>query len=204
MKNIISFFLFTCLVINCSAQNVPALDARLSTYTYPFPVQFQVLQNQGQALEMFYMDVKPQNANGKTVLLLHGKNFNGAYWKQTAMALADKGFRVIIPDQIGFGKSSKPQNYQYSFQQLGMNTKSILDTLRIKKFMVLGHSMGGMLATKSNAVLIKSRLFIILLLLKNTPDRIRTYDAFLRTEALYPAELRRHIFYLIFNSPSAG
>ena len=148
MKNIISFFLFTCLVINCSAQNVPALDARLSTYTYPFPVQFQVLQNQGQALEMFYMDVKPQNANGKTVLLLHGKNFNGAYWKQTAMALADKGFRVIIPDQIGFGKSSKPQNYQYSFQQLGMNTKSILDSLRIKKFMVLGHSMGGMLATK--------------------------------------------------------
>lgn len=59
-----------------------------------------------------------------------------------------KGYRVIVPDQIGFGKSTKPQYYQYSFHQLALNTKSILDSLMISKVMVLGHSMGGMLATR--------------------------------------------------------
>jgi pimeloyl-ACP methyl ester carboxylesterase len=81
-------------------------------------------------------------------LLLHGKNFNISYWEQTIKELTKNGFRVIAADQIGFGKSTKPANYQYSFQQLAFNTKSILDSLKINKIIVLGHSMGGMLATR--------------------------------------------------------
>lgn len=106
------------------------------------------LKVQGESLKMAYMDVRPKNANGKTVLLLHGKNFNGAYFEQTAKDLSDNGYRVVIPDQIGFGKSSKPHNIQYTFQLLAKNTKEILDTLKIPKTSVLGHSMGGMLATR--------------------------------------------------------
>jgi pimeloyl-ACP methyl ester carboxylesterase len=53
-----------------------------------------------------------------------------------------------MPDQIGFGKSSKPGNIQYSFQLLAQNTKALLDQLQIQKINVLGHSMGGMLATR--------------------------------------------------------
>jgi pimeloyl-ACP methyl ester carboxylesterase len=96
---------------------------------------------------MAYMDVQPKNPNGKNVLLLHGKNFSGLYWEQTASDLAKAGFRVIMPDQIGFGKSSKP-DIQYSFQLLAQNTKAVLDALKIAKVAVLGHSMGGMLATR--------------------------------------------------------
>ena len=94
------------------------------------------------------MDVKPTNANGHVVMLLHGKNFNGAYWAQTAKVLAENGYRIIIPDQIGFGKSSKPQHLQYTFQLLCQNTKAILDSLGIQKICVLGHSLGGMVATR--------------------------------------------------------
>jgi len=97
---------------------------------------------------MAYMDVKPQQGNGKAVLLLHGKNFGGAYWDSTAKALTQQGYRVIMPDQIGFGKSSKPATLQYSFQLLARNTKALLDTLKVDKVSVLGHSMGGMLATR--------------------------------------------------------
>ena len=124
------------------------LDLNLENYTYPFPVHFIRLNGQHQILKMAYMDVHPEHPNGKTIMLLHGKNFNGAYWGPTAKRLASEGFRVIIPDQIGFGKSAKPANYQYSFQQLALNTKSILDTLGIEKTSVLGHSMGGMVATR--------------------------------------------------------
>lgn len=124
------------------------LDIDLSDVRYPYPVSFLNLNVQGQPLRMAYMDVRPQNYNGKNVLLLHGKNFNGAYWETTVRALAEKGYRVVVPDQIGFGKSSKPEHFQYSFHQLAANTKGLLDTLGVDRTAVLGHSMGGMLATR--------------------------------------------------------
>lgn len=127
---------------------VKPLDAEITDYRYPFEVRFLTLSSQKQPLKMAYMDVQPKVANGRTIMLLHGKNFNGAYWEQTARDLSGKGFRVIIPDQIGFGKSSKPQTYQFSFSQLAENTKAILDELHIDKTIVLGHSMGGMVATR--------------------------------------------------------
>lgn len=94
------------------------------------------------------MDVMPDNYNGKNIMLLHGKNFNGAYWETTIEALVQEGFRVIIPDQIGFGKSSKPDHFHYTFQQLAQNTKAVLDKIGVNQTAVLGHSMGGMLATR--------------------------------------------------------
>lgn len=97
---------------------------------------------------MAYMDIQPSRPNGQTVVLLHGKNFCGAYWDSTAASLTNNGFRVIIPDQIGFGKSSKPAHLQYSFQLLAQNTKALLDTLGVSKAAILGHSMGGMLAVR--------------------------------------------------------
>ncbi len=115
---------------------------------YPFPVNYLALKAQQNTYRMAYMLVKPTKPNGKTVVLLHGKNFNGAYWKTTADLLSENGFTVVIPDQIGFGKSSKPENFQYSFQQLSLNTKIMLDSLKIQSAIVLGHSMGGMLATR--------------------------------------------------------
>ena len=124
------------------------LGINLEGVNYPFPIQYITLTIQGEQLKMAYMDVKPQNANGQTVVLLHGKNFNGAYWERTAQDLSIQGYRVVIPDQIGFGKSSKPEHIQYSFQLLARNTRAILDTLQINKINLLGHSMGGMLATR--------------------------------------------------------
>jgi pimeloyl-ACP methyl ester carboxylesterase len=130
------------------AQEVKPLDIHLENYAYPYPVRFIRFQGQGEALRMAYMDVKPAQPNGRTVLLLHGKNFNGSYWQQTAEALSQRGFRVIMPDQIGFGKSTKPRHLQYSFHLLAQHTRALLDTLQVSRVAVLGHSMGGMLATR--------------------------------------------------------
>ncbi|WP_417941546.1 alpha/beta fold hydrolase [Flavobacterium sp. RS13.1] len=139
---ILPFFCFS------QQEKIKALDINLTNYEYPFPVSFFEVHNQRQPLKMAYMDVKPTNYNNKNIVLLHGKNFNGAYWETTIKALAKEGFRVIVPDQIGFGKSSKPDNFQYTFQQLAENTKKLLNYLGIEKTAVLGHSMGGMLATR--------------------------------------------------------
>lgn len=128
---------------------IPSLKIDLSNYDYPYPVSFHDLKTQGQTLQMAYMDVAPAGEpNGKTIMLLHGKNFNGAYWGQTIKILSAKGYRVIVPDQVGFGKSAKPEYYQYTFQQLALNTKNLLDSVQVQRAIVLGHSMGGMLATR--------------------------------------------------------
>lgn len=124
------------------------LDLELSNYQYPYPVYRLPLDIQNQHLQMSYMDVKPDNYNGKNIVLMHGKNFNGAYWQTTIAYLTKEGYRVIVPDQIGFGKSSKPDHFQYTFQQLAQNTKVLLDSLHITQTTILGHSMGGMLATR--------------------------------------------------------
>lgn len=60
------------------AQQRPVPDITLTNYEYPFEVHFLDLKSQNQHLNMAYMDVKPQSNNGKTIMLLHGKNFNGA------------------------------------------------------------------------------------------------------------------------------
>ncbi|MCF2219688.1 alpha/beta hydrolase [Chryseobacterium sp. PS-8] len=150
MKYCKNIFIALILIVSTSLlfSQVKPLDAELTNYQYPFEVHFLNFTSQKNDLKMAYMDVQPTKSNGKVIMLLHGKNFNGAYWERTAKDLSDKGFRVIIPDQIGFGKSSKPQSYQFSFSQLAENTKAILDKLKIDKIIVLGHSMGGMIATR--------------------------------------------------------
>jgi len=125
-----------------------ALDPELTNYKYPYPVRFYEFDTQGQKLRMAYMDLAAPRPNGRTVVLLHGKNFSGAYWTPTIRALSAEGYRVVAPDQIGFGKSSKPASYQFSFHALAANTRALLDSLGVDKFAAVGHSMGGMLAVR--------------------------------------------------------
>jgi pimeloyl-ACP methyl ester carboxylesterase len=127
---------------------VPRFDARLTGYPYPYEVGFFRFSAQGQSLEMAYMDVRPAGSARGTVLLLHGKNFSGAHWHQTIATLVREGYRVIAPDQIGFGKSSKPLHFQFSFHALATFTRDLLDHLGAGDVAVVGHSMGGMLAVR--------------------------------------------------------
>jgi pimeloyl-ACP methyl ester carboxylesterase len=118
-----------------------------TSVNYPFPVKYLTLLLEKQTIKMAFMDVAPKTVNGQTVILFHGKNFNGYYWKDVIPMLTSRGYRVIVPDQIGWGKSDRP-NLHYSFHQLAENNKKLLDNLNVKTVIVLGHSMGGMLATR--------------------------------------------------------
>lgn len=120
------------------------LGIAMEGWAYPYPVQTMQFKQNGRILRMAYMDVQPTRANGQTVLLLHGKNFGSDYWAQTLRTLSERGYRVIAPDQIGFGKSSKPEA-RYTFEQLVSNTTLLLDTLKVGRTAVVANSMGGML-----------------------------------------------------------
>ena len=130
------------------AEPLPTYGARLEGFDYPYPVKTFAFDSQAQPLEMAYLDVAPAMPNGRTVVLLHGKNFCAATWESAIAALAGAGYRVVVPDQVGFCKSSKPPRYQYSFGQLAANTHDLLARLGIPRAVIVGHSMGGMLAAR--------------------------------------------------------
>jgi pimeloyl-ACP methyl ester carboxylesterase len=127
----------------------PPMLAEQDASLHPkYSVQFFQLQVENQDLRMAFRDVQPTGtSNGKTVLLLHGKNFSGFYWESTIEFLAQQGYRVIAPDQLGFGASSRP-DIHYSFHQMAQNTKALLDHLGIRRVDVIAHSMGGMLGVR--------------------------------------------------------
>jgi len=189
---IINIFILTVILLvspwAVKAEELKPLSITMESYDYPYQVEFLPLTIEDQDLRMAYMNVPPEGKDlGRAVLLLHGKNFFGAYWKETIRFLAKNGYRVIIPDQLGFGKSSKP-NIHYSFHLLAYNTKKLLDVLGVKKVAVVGHSMGGMLATRF--VLMYPEMVSHLIL--ENPIGLEDYRSivpYASLEQLYQAEL---------------
>ena len=115
---------------------------------YPFPVSYLPLTLYGQEVRIAFMDVAPSGAaNGHTVVVFHGNNFAGFYFGSMIEVLRKEGFRVVVPDQIGYGRSSKPI-IPYHFADMARNTRAVLKSLAIDKAMIVGHSMGGMLAAR--------------------------------------------------------
>ncbi len=187
MSRLMIFFLLLVSSLTY-AQQTQSLSITLENVDYPFPIKFLSLNLEGQALRMEYMDIKPDNPNGKSIILFHGKNFGGYYWTNVIRALSAKGYRVLVPDQIGFGKSSKPI-INYSFHRLADLNRQLLDSLGIQKAVLMGHSMGGMLASRF-ALLYPERT--IQLILEN-PIGLEDYRRFVPNaspEALYQAELK--------------
>ncbi|MCY4508833.1 MAG: alpha/beta fold hydrolase, partial [Acidobacteria bacterium] len=115
---------------------------------YPAPSRYLDINVYSQDVRISYMDIAPTGtANGHVVLLMHGNNFGGFYFGDIIDGLTDAGFRVVVPDQIGYGKSSKPIA-PYNFNTQARNTQLILEHEGIDKVIAVGHSMGGMLATR--------------------------------------------------------
>jgi pimeloyl-ACP methyl ester carboxylesterase len=141
------------LAAQAAAAAAPPPDVKPGSITceecpYPYPSSYLPLTLYGQDVRISFMDVAPNGtANGHTVVLLHGNNFGGFYFGKPIDALRNAGFRVVVPDQIGYGRSSKPI-IPYNFNDMARNTRAILQHLKIDKVMVVGHSMGGMLATR--------------------------------------------------------
>ena len=152
-----AFCLWICLLTPVYAQRDPPpkapTDVKPGSITYdeiayPYPVAYLPLTLYGQDVRMAYMDVGPPGTpNGHSVVLLHGNNFAGFYFGGPIDALRKEGFRVIVPDQIGYGRSSKPI-IPYNFNDWARNTRLLLQHLNIDRVMVVGHSMGGMLAAR--------------------------------------------------------
>ncbi|MDH3208063.1 MAG: alpha/beta hydrolase [Gemmatimonadota bacterium] len=115
---------------------------------YPYPVEYLDVEVYGTPLRLAYMDAAPVGpANGQTVVFFHGFNFAGYAFGHTMEILRNAGFRTIAIDRLGFGRSSKPEIH-YNFHIPARNTKRLLDALGIEQAAIVGHSMGGIVASR--------------------------------------------------------
>ena len=124
------------------------ISINIEEIPYPHPVQFLNLNLYGQDVRVAYMDVAPVGpSNGQTVVLLHGGSYYGWYWKAQIEALRNEGFRVVVKDRLGWGRSSKPI-LPYSISLHASNTRALLDHLGISQAAIVGHSIGGQMASR--------------------------------------------------------
>lgn len=87
-----------------------------------------------------YVDI----GSGPVVVLLHGLGGNSSNWAFNIPALAKK-FRLIVPDQIGFGSSDKPLiNYRVGTYADFLD--KFLEGLKVERASLVGNSMGGWVA----------------------------------------------------------
>ncbi len=82
--------------------------------------------------------------SGTPVILLHGFPDTGDVWRKQVPALVQHGFRAIVPDMRGRGRSGKPEAVSdYRLSSIVRDVAGILDALRIERAHVVGHDWGA-------------------------------------------------------------
>lgn len=85
-----------------------------------------------------------QQGKGAVIVLLHGFLENKTMWKNIAEVIS-KNNRVVSIDLLGHG-ASENTGYIHSMEEMAASVKAVLDTLKIRKSIIIGHSMGGYVA----------------------------------------------------------
>jgi pimeloyl-ACP methyl ester carboxylesterase len=124
------------------------ISINMEEIEYPHPVEFLNLRLFEQDVRIAYMDVAPTGpSNGRAVVLHHGGSYYGWYWEAQIEALAEAGYRVVVKDRLGWGKSSKPI-LPYSMSLHASNTAALMEHLGLSEAAIVGHSIGGQMATR--------------------------------------------------------
>ncbi|HEY9287477.1 MAG TPA: alpha/beta fold hydrolase [Candidatus Dormibacteraeota bacterium] len=105
-------------------------------------------------------------------MLLHGFPDTGELWRNQVPALVDAGFRTIVPDLRGRGRSARPAEVAaYKLTELVKDVAGILDGLNISRAHVIGHDFGALLAW-AFAALIPARVDRLVVLSVGAPGAL--------------------------------
>ena len=94
-----------------------------------------------EGYRMHYLAMGP--ASGPPVIFVHGLGGHAEDWWNVAPVLAKAGFRVYMPDLIGFGRSQQPADFSYSVRDQAAVIVGFMDALGVKQADLGGWSMGG-------------------------------------------------------------
>lgn len=115
---------------------------------------------------MNYLDnlsYKEYGTGDDAIVLIHGFLSSSRYWNKLLPGLVAAGYKVIAIDLLGFGDATKPQDIEYDYKDQVEYVSRIIDHLQLKHVVIIGHSMGALIAARY-AVLFPARLHSIVLL----------------------------------------
>jgi haloalkane dehalogenase len=150
-------------------------------------------------LRLAHLDV----GEGAPVLMLHGEPTWSFIWRKVIPAVRDAGYRCVVPDHAGFGRSDKPTDPTWhSLRRHVELTSSLLEELDLRDMTVVCHDWGGPIGL-SVALAYPERIARIVLLNTVIDARevwmsdlwVRFRDFLETTEDLPVGELSRGLFY---------
>lgn len=101
-------------------------------------LDYRVLPINGLEMNVLVAD------EGEPLLLLHGFPDSSKLWRNMVPRLTDAGYRVIAPDQRGFGNTdAPPHKHDYTIQRIAADAIAVLDTLGIERAALMGHDWGA-------------------------------------------------------------
>lgn len=94
-----------------------------------------------QGWKIHYLDQGPKDS--PVVLFVHGLGGSSEYWKQALASPEMKKYRCLAIDMLGFGRSHKPKDFDYSIEKHAETIREFLALKKVNKVIYVGHSMGG-------------------------------------------------------------
>ncbi len=120
------------------SQTDPSLDG-----LWPDGVTFRMVQAGG--IRLHVAEAGP--ADGHPLILLHGFPESARGWRRQVGPLTRAGFRVVMPDQRGYGASERPEGIAaYHLDRLAGDVISLADACGFRRFDLAGHDWGGLVA----------------------------------------------------------
>jgi haloalkane dehalogenase len=127
-------------VLRTPADRFDATAAR-----YPWPPEYVELAD---GLRMAYVDAGDRDAQ-ETMLLLHGEPMWGYLYRTMIPTLEDAGYRVVVPDLIGFGRSDKPTDPErYTYSQHVAWVSEFIERLDLSGMTIFGQDWGGLIGSR--------------------------------------------------------
>jgi 4,5:9,10-diseco-3-hydroxy-5,9,17-trioxoandrosta-1(10),2-diene-4-oate hydrolase len=139
---------------------------------------------------------------GPVVVFLHGSGSGASGYsnfKYNYPSLVEAGYRVILPDLLGFGYSDKPQDIEYPLELFVECVKQALDAIGVHHYTLVGNSLGGAVALKFALEHPRNVERLVLMApggLEDQPEYFKmpgmamVKDVFMSSEPVTPAKLR--------------
>lgn len=140
MKTKLRIFIYTYLIFCCLACKTQLLPSEQTELTYEEygKMQHQIATKDGK---IAYLD----RGEGEVILLLHGVPTSGWLYRKMVDGLVSAGYRLIIPDMLGFGNSDSPKGYDlYHPRPHAERILALMDSLNIQEWTHVFHDAGGL------------------------------------------------------------
>jgi len=160
------------------------------------PTAFNHCFAEVNGIRMHYVD----EGQGPLVILLHGFPYLWYMWRRQIGALAKAGYRVVVPDQRGFGQTDRPDAIEaYDLSQAVGDMVGLMAALGEASAVIVGHDLGAWVA--QSAVMLRPDLFGSLVMLNSPVPPRGKLKPTVGLQAMAKGRVYHHLYFQQLGKP---